>query len=54
MRIEHQKLMEAERIRREEEEELRKKMRAEEARREAERLHQVGVAVGVALLEGGA
>lgn len=42
MRIERQKRLEAERLRREEEERLRQKMAEEEARREAERLHQVG------------
>lgn len=40
-RIEHRKLMEAESIRREEEKRLKNKMKAEEAKREAERLHQV-------------
>ena len=41
MRVERQKRLEAERLRREEEERLRKQMAEEEARREAERLHQV-------------
>lgn len=40
LRIEKMKKEEAERIHREEEEQLRQKMREAEARREAERLHQ--------------
>lgn len=42
MRIEKRKRDEAERIRREEEERLMREMQEEEARKEAERLHQVG------------
>ena len=42
MRIERQKRLEAERLRKEEEERLKKKMKQAEARKEAERLHQVG------------
>ena len=41
MRIEKKKREEAERIRREEEERLMRLMKEEEARKEAERLHQV-------------
>ena len=41
MKIERQKRLEAERLRREEEERLRQKMAEEEAKLEAERLHQV-------------
>ena len=46
MRIEHRKKVEAERLRREEEERLKQQMKAEEARKEAERLHQVCGGVG--------
>lgn len=42
MQIEKRKRLEAERLRREEEERLKKQMKKEEARKEAERLHQVG------------
>lgn len=41
LRIEKKKREEAERLRREEEERLRREMEEEEARKEAERLHQV-------------
>ena len=45
LRIEYQKRMEAERLRKEEEARLKQKMKAAEARKEAERLHQVCVCV---------
>ena len=41
MRIVRKKRLEVGRLRKEEEERLKKKMREQEARREAERLHQV-------------
>ena len=44
-RIERRKRLEAERIRREEEDRLKNQMKAAEAKKEAERLHQVCVCV---------